>query len=139
MAVHVSAGQKKKKGAYLLADDLTDRLQRGEVLVACHVQGLVGVEVLLGQHLPTGGADLAIQLGPWAWGAGGLPGRLLLVLLGLGRTTTTLLLLQGLEVPVGSEELLLLLSVWQQNQQLVEDPVEVIPKQFLAALVVLGR
>lgn len=135
MAVHVSAGQ--KKGAYLLADDLTDGLQRGEVLVACHVQGLVRVEVLLGQHLPTGGADLAVQLRPWAGGAGGLPGRLLLVLLGLGRTTA-LLLLQRLEVPMGSEELLLLLSVRQQHQQLVEDPVEVLPKQVLAALVVLG-
>lgn len=127
-------------GAYLLADDLTDGLQGGEVLVACHVQGLVGVEVLLGQHLPTGGADLAVQLGPWAGGAGGLPGRLLLVLLGLGRTTTTttLLLLQGLEVPMGSEELLLLVSVRQQHQQLIEDPVEVLAQQLLAALVVLG-
>ena len=76
----------------------------------------MGVEVLLGQHLPTGGADLAVQLGSQA-GRAGLPGRLLFVLLGLGGPA--LLLLLGLEVPVGSEELLLLVRVRQQHQQLV--------------------
>lgn len=38
---------------------------------------------------------------------------------------------------MGSEELLLLTSVWEENQQLIEDPVEILAQQFLAAFVVL--
>lgn len=67
----------------------------------------MGVEVFERQHLFTRGTHLAVQIQAAAGGAR-LPG-FLLALFGLG---ALLLLLKGLKVSVGSEELLLLASVW---------------------------
>lgn len=101
------------------------------------MQGLVGDEVFGGQNLSTGGAHLAVQLGSCVSHCGWhLPG-VLLVLVFLP-TSSALLLLHRLEVSVGRQELLLLGSVRQKYQQLVEDAVKVVSEQVLTAAVVLG-
>lgn len=93
----------------------------------------MGSEVLLGHDLPTGGTDLAVELQTAVAGAG-LPGALLVFLM-----FATGLLLQGLEIPMSSKELPLLLGVWEEHQELVEDPLEVLPQKIPTTLVVLCR
>lgn len=96
----------------------------------------MGVEVFQGQNLRASGAHLTVQLGRRV----GPRGRPLigLVLLVFVSPTDVRLLLWFSEVPVGCEKLLLLVNVWQQHQQLVEDEVKVVSEQLLAAVVVLG-
>lgn len=119
-----------------LADYTADRLQGRELLALADVQGLVGVEVFGGQNLSAGGAHLAVQLSCRAGRRDGrLPG-VLLVPVFLPPAGTRLL---RLAVCVGAQELLLLPGVREENQQLVEDAVEVVSQQVLAAAVVLGR
>lgn len=121
-----------------LADDAADGLQRRELLAVSDVQGLVGDEVLGGQDLPAGGAHLAVQLGRRRGRRGrSLPGVLLVAV--LLSSAAARLLLRRLAVSVGREQLLLLGRVGQQHQQLVEDAVEVVAEQLLAAAVVVGR
>lgn len=125
-----------------LADDAADGLQRRELLAVSDVQRLVGDEVLGGQNLPAGGAHLAVQLGRRRGRRGGrLPGVLLVAvfLSSSSSAAASRLPLRRLAVSVGREQLLLLGRVGQQHQQLVEDAVEVVAEQLLAAAVVVGR
>lgn len=105
-------------------------LQGGEVIVPSSVQSLVAADITMCKHLLAGGAHAAIQAR--LLGAG-LP-RALLVLLCLGARRP----LSASEVPVRGQQLLLLGRVGQEHQQLVEDLLEVLPKQVPAALVILG-
>lgn len=105
-----------------LADDAADGLQ-GWKLVVLQVQGLVGSQVLLGEHLPAGGADAAVQVGARVRLPGALPGPP-----GLA----------GLQAVVGSQQLLLFGGVGQQHEELIEDPLEVLSQELLAAAVVLS-
>lgn len=91
----------------------------------------MGVEVFQSQHLFTGGTHLAVQL--QAVGGACLPGFLFVFF----RLQALLLFLESLKVSVGSEKLLLLASVWKENQQLIENSVEILSQQLLAAFVVL--
>lgn len=68
----------------------------------------MGVEVFERQHLFTRGTHLAVQIQAAAAAGARLPG----FLLALFRFGALLLFLKGLKVSVGSEELLLLASVW---------------------------
>lgn len=111
-----------------LTDDPADCLQRGELLIL-DMQSFVGDHVLLGQHLPARGADVAVELG----GGVRLP-NILFVLFGF----VGALFLPDPEVVVSREQFLLLGCVWQQHQQLLENLLEVFPQQLPAAFVILS-
>lgn len=111
-----------------LTDDPADGLQRGELLVL-DMQSFVGDHVLLGQHLPARGADVAVEVG----GGVRLP-NILFVLFGF---VGALFLLEP-EVVVSREQFLLLGRVRQQHQQLLENLLEVFPQQLPAAFVILS-
>lgn len=97
----------------------------------------MGVEVFGGQYLSASGAHLAVELSCYVSHCGRrLPG-VLLVLVFLSSSSPRLLL-QGLTVAVGSQQLLLLASVRQKHQQLVEDAVKIISEQVLTAAVILS-
>lgn len=93
------------------------------------MQSFVGDHVLLGQHLPARGADVAVEVG----GGVRLP-NVLFVLFGF---VGALFLLDS-EVVVSREQFLLLGRVRQQHQQLLENLLEVFPQQFPAAFVILS-
>lgn len=93
------------------------------------MQSFVGDHVLLSQHLPARGADVAVELG----GGVRLP-NILFVLFGFVGAW----LLLDPEVVVSREQFLLLGRVWQQHQQLLENLLEVFPQQFPAAFVILS-
>lgn len=111
-----------------LTDDPADGLQRGELLIL-DMQSFVGDHVLLGQHLPARGADVAVELGRGVR----LP-NILFILFGF----VGALFLLDPEVVVSREQFLLLGRVWQQHQQLLENLLEVFPQQFPAAFVILS-
>lgn len=126
-----------KRKSQRLADDTANRLQGRELLTVSDVQGLVGDEVFGGQNLSTSGAHLTVQLSCCVSHCGRhLPG-VLLVLVFLSSSSARLFL-HCLAVSVGCQELLLLASVWQEYQQLVEDAVKVVSEQVFTAAVVLG-
>lgn len=130
-------------GAAGLADNSANGLQGRELVVVPHVQRLVGVEILRGEHLSARGAHLAVQLDGVGVTVSLRAMRLPCVFLVLAFPSSTAscgsrLFLQSLAVSVRRQELLLLDGVWQQDQQLVEDAVEVFAQQVLAAAVILG-
>lgn len=96
----------------------------------------MGVEVFGGENLSAGGAHLAVQLSCRVGRRGRrLPG-VLLVLVFLPPTGAGLFL-QRLAVGMSGQELLLLPSVREEHQQLIEDAVEAVSEEVLAAAVVL--
>lgn len=105
-------------------------LQGGEVVIPGSVQSLVAADITICKHLLAGGAHTAVQAN---LSGAGLP-RSLLVLLGLGAGQPLL----ASEVCVCRQQLLLLGCVRQEHQQLIEDLMEVLPKQVPAALIILG-
>lgn len=115
-----------------LADDPADSLQGGELLLLLHMQGFVGKEVLLGQHLLACGADAAVEVGAQVCLPGALPVLPGSTNGGSGGAQP------GLQVIVSGKQFLLLGRVRQQHKELVEDLLEVLAQQLLATLVILS-